>query len=125
MAEKRIKQISEAVEQLEGAIDLYEKEIDQRALNFLMITKAFEVLVEESWKVFKKKVENEGLDAPSPKEAIRKAARIGLTDSPEKWIEFIDARNLSVHDYFGLSGKKFLVLIKELLRHAKADIVHI
>ena len=123
MAEKRIKDLKKAVSQAEAAIDLYHKENDQRDLNFLMIVKAYEILVELAWKYFKLKVEDEGLSAPSPKEAVRKDATIGIIEDPQKWIGFIEARNLSVHDYFGLDSDSFLKLITDLVRVARKELI--
>jgi len=120
MVEKRTKQKRDALQLLEAAMDLYNKEDDQKELHFLMVTKTFEVLVEAGWKEFKSQVEDEGMDAPSPKEAIRKAATLGLTKNPEKWIECISARNLSVHNYFRLKPSQFIELVNELIELCKA-----
>jgi nucleotidyltransferase substrate binding protein (TIGR01987 family) len=122
MVEKRISDVRKATAQADSAVKLYQKEKDQRELNFLMVVKAYEILVELAWKYFKEKVEDEGLSAASPKESVRKAATIGLIDDPEKWIKFIDARNLSVHDYFGLDNESFLELTAELIRSAKKEL---
>lgn len=122
MVEKRIKDIKKAIEQSDSAIKLYQKEKGQEDLNFLMVVKSYEILVELAWKHFKDKVEDEGLSAPSPKESVRKAATIGLIDDPEKWIKYIEARNLSMHDYFGLDNQNFLKLASELIRSAKKDL---
>lgn len=119
MAEKRIKDLKNAVQQLDRAIKIYKKEVDQEEMNFLMLVKAYEILVELCWKYFKFKVEDEGLHAPSPKESVRKAATIGLLDKPDLWIKFIEARNLSVRDYFGLDNAGFCKLSKDLLLEAK------
>lgn len=119
MAKKRIADLEKAISQTEASIKKYQKEEEQRELNFLMLTKASEVLIEACWKFFKLKVEDEGLSAPSPKEAVRKAATIGLIDNPVKWLEFIDARNLSVHDYYGLSDEDFLRMAIELVKCAR------
>lgn len=124
MVEKKIKKIREAEKKLDLAMQIYEKEskVELKGVHFLAVVKSFEVLVEYYWKFLKTKVEGEGLDAPSPKEAIRKSARLGFIDKPEKWIECINARNLSVHDYFGLNDKQFLVLLKEF-REISKDIL--
>ena len=122
MAEKRTSDIKKAIAQTEAAMALYQKELEQRELNFLMVVKAYEILVEIAWKHFKSTVEDEGLSAPSPKEAVRKAATIGLIEDPQKWITFIEARNLSVHDYFGLDVASFIQLTTELISMAKKDL---
>jgi len=122
VVEKRTKDTKKAISQCDAAVKLYQKEASQKDLNFLMVVKAYEILVELAWKYFKFKVEDEGLAAPSPKEPVRKAATIGLIDDPEKWIKFIEARNLSVHDYFGLDPDSFIKLTEELLKSAKRDL---
>lgn len=123
MAEKRVKDLKKSISQLEEAMKLYSKEEDQRELNFLMLVKAYEILVENAWKYFKEKVEDEGLMAPSPKEAVRKAATVGMIDDPDKWIGFIEARNLSVHDYFTLDNQKFYKLADDLVKASKKNLL--
>lgn len=118
---KRAKKIATARKQLEAALLLY-KEADsaeQRSIFFLTVVKAFEILVQYAWKHLKQKVEDEGLEAPSPKEAIRQAASANLIDNPEAWLSFITARNLSVHDYFGIPEQDYLNLAKQLLASAQ------
>lgn len=122
MLEKRVKDIKKALLQCEMATDLYQKEKEHQDLSFLMVVKSYEVLVELAWKYFKYRVEDEGLHAPSPKESVRKAATIGIISDPEKWIKFIEARNLSVHDYFGLDNEGFLKLTKDLIKLVKKDL---
>jgi hypothetical protein len=80
------------------------------------LSKAFEILVEYAWKELKFRVEDSGLFAPSPKEAVRQAATMGLISDPEKWIAIINARNDSVHDYFTVPEKDYVSLASELLR---------
>jgi hypothetical protein len=72
------------------------------------------VLVEYSWKMMKRRVQDDGLDAPSPKAAVREAAKLRLISEPDVWILCINARNASVHDYFGITREEFLELAKKL-----------
>ncbi|HLG19319.1 MAG TPA: nucleotidyltransferase substrate binding protein [Bdellovibrionota bacterium] len=107
-----------ALLQLEKAVEFYAKNDDDRDLRFLAVVKSFEILTEYLWRRLKTYVEDEGLDAPSPKEAIRQAAKLELLDDPERWIDFINARNDSVHDYFGIPEKDFVELVRDLLVRA-------
>ena len=107
--------ISGAQGNLRQAIRLYDEGKLEEDLAFLTLAKAFEVLVEYAWKELKRKVEDEGLDAASPKEAVRQAARLKMIEGPEKWIDCINARNDSVHDYFGIPREDYLSLAKEFL----------
>lgn len=116
MASMRINKSSKAQKQLKQALEIYEKSKENQDLFFLTVVKAFEVLIEYSWKELKIKVEDEGLEAPSPKEVVRQAAKIGLIENPELWLKAINARNLSVHDYFSLPEDDYLELCREFLR---------
>ena len=107
--------ISGAQDNLRQAIRLYEEGKLEEDLAFLMMAKAFEVLVEYAWKDLKRQVEDEGLDAASPKEAVRQGARLEMIEDPERWIDCINARNDSVHDYFSIPRKDYLSLAKEFL----------
>lgn len=35
-----------------------------------------------------------GIEAYGPKNSIRESAKLGLIDNPERWLEFLKARNL-------------------------------
>lgn len=91
---------------------------DNKKINFLSVAKAFEIAVEYAWRELKVLVENEGLDAQSPKAAVREAARIGIIDNAEDWLDFINARNAGVHDYFGMADEEYLKLAIEFHKEA-------
>lgn len=108
------KKLHEAINNLDQAIKQYKG--DKTSLNFLTVAKAFEVVIEYSWRELKRTVEDEGLEAVSPKMAIKQAAKMGLVEDPETWIECINARNDSVHDYFGIPNDRYLELATSLLK---------
>jgi uncharacterized protein YutE (UPF0331/DUF86 family) len=114
MKSKSLKLLNESFNQHEKVLKNWQPKAKDADLKFLMLSKSFEILVESAWRYLKFKVEDEGLDAPSPKEAIRKAATIGLIDDPQFWMDCINARNDSVHNYFGISEGKFLELTFQL-----------
>lgn len=112
--------LQEAYQRLSDTFDLYlNSDEGKQEILFMAVTKATEILVEYAWKYFKQEVESEGLDAPSPKEAVRQAAVIGLIDNPKNWINYINVRNSSVHDYFNLSVDEYLKMLKNLLQDCK------
>lgn len=108
--------LPEAAGNLKAAIVAYEKKKEGDPLPFLTLCKALEVLVEYAWKELKRQVEEQGLFAPSPREAIKQAATLGLIEEPQRWLAILTARNDSVHDYFGIPEKEYLRLSKELLK---------
>lgn len=91
----------------------------ERSISFIALTKAFEVALEYGWKKLKHEIEDRGLEANSPKDAAREAARLGLIDNPDIWINAINARNLSVHDYFSLEEKDFVEVIHNFAESLK------
>lgn len=113
MESKGKTKLPKAAKNLEEALKFYDGKPTE--LNFLALSKAFEILVEYAWRLLKEKVENEGLDAPSPKMAVKEAARLSLITEPEKWLDCIDARNDSVHDYFGISKNEYVRFAKGFL----------
>lgn len=115
MESKKLHKLKDAVETLRDALRLSSKNVVEEHLSFLMIVKSFEVAIEYAWKEMKLRVENEGLFAPSPKEAVRKAAKLGIISNGERWIVCINARNNSVHDYFAISKEDYVNLAKEFL----------
>jgi nucleotidyltransferase substrate binding protein (TIGR01987 family) len=82
-------------------------------INDAGVSKCFEVALEYFWKHLKRRVEDEGLEANSPKEAIKVAASIGFIKKPEQWIAFINNRNLAVHDYLGVDSEDYLQCIND------------
>jgi len=108
--ESKKKKQHKAIHSLKQALAQYSK--NQSDLNFLTVVKAFEILVEYGWRELKQMVEKEGLEAPSPKMAIKEAARLGFISDPEVWLNSLEARNSSVHDYFGISEKKQIGQVK-------------
>jgi uncharacterized protein YutE (UPF0331/DUF86 family) len=115
VASKRTAKLRESLDHLREALRAYEKRRKADPLPGLALTKAFEVAVEHGWRELKRRAEDEGLDVPSPKAAVRQAARLGLIGDPEKWMDLIDARNSSVHDYFGFEGDDIARLAKRCL----------
>ena len=77
-------------------------------------------MIENEWRDFKKIVEEEGVEASSPKAAIKEAARLKHITDPEVWLDCLEARNNSVHDYFGISEKEYVELAKKLLTLASS-----
>jgi hypothetical protein len=99
-----------ALKQLTEAIERYRRRDPGDRLPFLAVAKGFEIAVEYGWRELKRRVESEGQEVLSPKDAVRKAARQGTIDDPKAWLEAIDARNDSVHDYFSIPESKFVKL---------------
>ena len=120
MSARAPSKLRESAEALDYALTHYAQGDEPEAYRLAALAKSFEVAVEYAWKELKYYVEAEGLDAPSPKEAVRKAARLNVLDDAALWLNFINARNASVHDYFELTTEGFVRLAGSLLREVNA-----
>lgn len=115
MAQKKKSELRDAIDQLRHTLKFYDKSGSDEPAAFLAVAKAFEVAVEYAWKELKRRVDDEGLDAASPKEAVRQSARLGIIDNAERWLEYINARNSSVHDYFGMTQSEYVKIAREFV----------
>ena len=119
VSKKSSEKLKESIKQIESALEFYDANPKEHYMRFLTVSKAFEVATEHAWKELKQRVESEGVEALSPKDAIRQAAKMKMIDSAEDWLEYINTRNSSVHDYFGISQKDFVELARKFLAAAK------
>jgi nucleotidyltransferase substrate binding protein (TIGR01987 family) len=104
------KKLFESLSLLGSAIGDHKKN-PKNTVIFAGLSKAFEITFEYSWKYLKRAAESAGLEVYSPRDAIKAGAQLGLIDDLELWNSFINTRNLSVHDYIGLSDKQFFPLV--------------
>lgn len=113
-----MKKLKDAIDDLEHALTHLEKAREDD-FYFAGIAKQFEVCLEYAWKYMKQRVEEEGLEAPSPKEAIKQAGRIGLIQNVDLWLDFLQDRNVAVHDYLGMSNSEYLKTIQKFFAEVK------
>lgn len=120
MARKKQSKFEQAIGDLEAMIAFYEKKGADETAAFFALTKAFEVAVEYAWKELKRRLEEKGVDDVfAPKDVVRKAAQVGLIEDAEGWLDFIDARNASVHDYYGMTESEYVKLARAFLKDAR------
>lgn len=107
--------ITRARKNLQAALEDYKTGGARGDLPFLTLAKTLEVLTEYVWKDLKQRVEDQGLFAPSPKEAIRQAAVVGIISEPDVWLRIITARNDSIHDYFNIPQTDYVALAERFI----------
>ena len=88
------------------------------ALCFAAAAKTFEVAFEYAWKAIKREADRAGLETYSPRDAVKAGAQLKLIHDVELWNRFINSRNLSVHDYVGISDRDFLEVMSLFLRES-------
>ncbi len=110
---------------LSQAYDLLESAIEQCAadpknrLNQAALAKSFETAFEYLWKAFKREADQAGLEAYSPRDALKAAVQLKLIDDLELWNRFLNARNLSVQDYVGMDTDEMVVLVQQFRDHLR------
>lgn len=110
--------LNASIKELEKAMRFADKIASDR-FYFAGISKCYEVCLEYAWKFFKRRAIDEGLEVYSPKDAVKAAGRLKIIDNVEKWLDFIEDRNLAVHDYLGVSDEDYLKTIREFLLEVK------
>lgn len=120
MAQENKRKIDTAITDLKQMLKFYDKSGGDEPAAFFAVSKAFEVAVEYTWKELKQRLIDEGVEEVlTPKDAIRKAAKAGMIDNAEQWLEYIDARNESVHAYYGMTQSSYLKLARAFLKDAQ------
>ena len=93
---KALVKLAQAVELLSGQVNR-EEAVDELMQEGLI--QRFEYTHELAWKVMKDYAEYQGYtDVRGSRDAIRKALEMGLVDD-RRWMETIEDRNLTVHNY--------------------------
>lgn len=57
------------------------------------VIQRFEYSFELAWKTLKRILKYKGIEANSPRDVFREAARVNLIDDPMMWFQFLDNRN--------------------------------
>lgn len=111
-----------AIEKLSESLVIFSNEKDGRIQNVLFdaAIKRFEVAFEYAWKLMKSAVEFEGGEAFGPRPAISEAIHYGWIDNPKFWSDALDARNGSVHDYFGITRDAYVTLMNRFVNEVNA-----
>lgn len=72
----------------------------------------FEFTFELAWKLMKDYLEYEGIEAKSPRSAIKEAYRIGMVSDGDGWIDMMIDRNKTSHIYDENEAKAIYKKIK-------------
>ena len=101
--QKRISNYRKALAKLTQAVDLLSEQVERdESVDELLqegLIQRFEYTHELAWKVMKDYAEYQGYtDVRGSRDAIRKALEMNLIDD-KRWMETIEDRNLTVHNY--------------------------
>ena len=97
--------LSERIENFNKAFDLYQEvrneyKKDKNNNTFrLALAQGFEIVCELSWKVLKDYLYENGIKVQFPKEAIKEAFNKEVISNGQVWIDMIEDRNSTSHEY--------------------------
>jgi nucleotidyltransferase substrate binding protein (TIGR01987 family) len=95
-------ELGRSLGQLERALDRLREALAQPATNPLAIDgtiQRFEFTIELFWKVMKRLLSREGVDARTPRETLRGAYAAGWLQDEIAWLDMLRARNDTSHAY--------------------------
>jgi nucleotidyltransferase substrate binding protein (TIGR01987 family) len=113
-----VRKLKDSLTNLESAVANLERAITiprDRELVFEGTIHRFEVTIELMWKTLKRALEYEGLQPKTPRETLKEAFRIGWIDQETVWIDMLESRNTTSHQY----------LAEELLEQNYEDVVKV
>ena len=92
----QLENFENATERLKAAL-----EYDPLELDIVMdaVIRRFEFTFETAWKSVKLAAKAVGYDCKSPKGCLKLAYRMGWIKDEERWLELLEARNLTSHTY--------------------------
>jgi nucleotidyltransferase substrate binding protein (TIGR01987 family) len=120
MAQKEQSKVERSVADLKKMLAFYDTSHGDEPAAYFAVVKAFEVSIEYAWKELKLRLEEKGItDLYAPKDVIRKAAQTGFIEDAQRWLDYVDARNASVHDYYGMTQAEYVALARLFLKDAR------
>ncbi len=96
--EERIENFDKAFLVFEEAHNEYLKDTD-RAVFRLAETQGFEIVFELGWKILKDYIKIKGYEETSPRDVIKKAFLLEYLPNAQIWINMLDDRNITSHEY--------------------------
>lgn len=94
--EERIENFNRAFIIYQDAVKAYNKDI---VLTHMALIQSFEVCFELAWKVVKDYLNQEGVMVYLPRQVIKEAFNNEVVTTGQLWIDMLEARNTSSHEY--------------------------
>lgn len=118
---ERIENFNRAFEIYKSAVEAFDKDV---VLSHMALIQSFEVCFELAWKVLKDYLNQEGVDVLLPKQVIKEAFSFNVIENGQVWIDMLDTRNSTSHEYNMEKVSRYLQEISEsffyeLLRFSK------
>lgn len=120
--------LTERIENFNKAFNLYKRAIEafdkENELTHMALVQAFEICFELAWKVVKDYLNQEGVEVYLPRQVIKEAFNNEVIKTGQIWIEMLETRNSTSHEYNMEKVNEYLIKIctryyEELTRFSK------
>lgn len=105
----------ERIENFNKAFGFYQeavKEFDtSKVLTHLALVQAYEICFELAWKCLKDYLQEKGIEVSYPKDTIKEAFNKNTLENGQLWIDMLNARNATSHEYNMEKVSKYLTEI--------------
>lgn len=97
--------LSERIQNFNNAYSLFDEMCKnyladkQSNSNRLALTQSFEIVFELGWKVIKDYLKIKGVEVYTPKDVIKSAFSSEIIKNGQVWIDMLDSKNASSHEY--------------------------
>ena len=95
--------IDERIENFNRAFDIYVDAVNEfdkdKKLSHMALIQTFEVCYEIAWKILKDYLYMKGITTQFPREVIKEAFGAEVPINGQIWIDMLEARNLTSHEY--------------------------
>lgn len=105
--------LGQAIKRLEEA--MYYAKVDKNDCFQDAAIQRFEFVIELFWKVLKKVLIYEKIEATTPRDVLNKAYQFNLIDNESAWLGMLDDRNNTSHVYKQEEAKKVFENIKSYM----------
>ena len=104
--------LSERIENFNRALDIYKDAVGEfntdKILTHMALVQSFEVCFELAWRCLKDYMTEHGVIANYPKEVIKEAFNKETLKNAQLWVDMLEARNSTSHEYNMDKINKFL-----------------
>lgn len=106
---ERIENFNRAFKILKDAVDEFE---ESKILTHMALVQSYEVCFELAWKCIKDYMDENGIITNYPREVIKEAFNKNTIKNAQLWLDMLEARNATSHEYNVVKINKYLLEIR-------------
>ncbi|MCG7334329.1 nucleotidyltransferase substrate binding protein [Sporosarcina sp. ACRSM] len=105
------RKLRQSFENLKKALNRLEEALNEDQGNSLIVDgtiQRFEFTIEIYWKMLKRLLLSEGIEAKTPRETLKEAYQVGWLQNEQAWLQMLKDRNETSHAYDEEMARKIL-----------------